>query len=247
MEKLRNHLPSINYLRPMNIDLLLALLRSTLGGPVSVGLLSEETRMPAGVVKQNLLGLARKGLVTTIDGKEFETSGEQRLSLAVLALREGADMERVCKALGWREFEDLVALALDQKEFEVKKHFRFKRSRRYEIDVVGLKEPLVLSVECKHWKRSWRRAATIDAVRAQVDRTRALAQSLPEPRDRLGVARWGEVRFMPLVLTLSNTPLKICDGVPVVPIFHFNSFLNEMKTYMDELMTFSAAKPNKIS
>jgi len=232
----------------MNVDLLLVLLRSTIDGSVSVSSLAEETRMPVGVVKQNLLGLAKKGLVTYIDERGFEVSGEQRLGLALFALGEGADVERVCKALGWREFEDLAAIALEHNGFKTKKHFRFKTSgKRFEVDVVGLREPLALSVECKHWRRSWVRAATVDAVRTHVKRTEALAHFLPEPKDRLGVARWREVRVMPLVLTLSKTPLKIYDGVPVVPIFYFNNFLNEMQTYMDGLMFFPMVKPSRIA
>lgn len=231
----------------MNIDLLLTLLRNTLIGPVSMNLLSEETHIPVRIIEQNMRELSRNSLVTKINDK-LETSGKQKLSLAVFAIKEGADVERVCKTLGWREFEDLVALALDQNGFEVEKHFRFKKAgKRYEIDVVGLKEPLVLSVECKHWKQSWKRAATIDTVRMQVERTKALAQSLPEPKDRLGIAKWKEVRFMPLVLTLSNTPLKIYEKVPIVPIFYFNSFLDEMKAYMDELTAFSMPKTTRIA
>jgi Holliday junction resolvase-like predicted endonuclease len=160
----------------------------------------------------------------------------QRLNFAVYALREGADLERVCRALGWKEFEDLTALVLDKNEYRVVKHFRFKGvGRRYEIDVLGLKEPIILCVECKRWRQSWRRAATVEVVKKQAERTKALAKCLPEPKDRLRVAKWKEINIMSLVVVLSDTPIKMFDGFPVIPIFNFNSFLNEMQAYMDEL------------
>jgi Holliday junction resolvase-like predicted endonuclease len=229
----------------MNVNLLLALLKTSLGGPVNVAILSEETQMPVKVIEQDLLSLARNDLITGIKGQEIELSEENRLNLAVFSLEEGADIEKVCRVLGWDEFEDLVARVLEQNNYRTQKHFRFKGlKRRYEIDVIGLNEPIVLSVECKRWNRSGR-AAMVDVVRMQVERTVSLARYLPEPRDRLGVARWREVKFIPLVLILSNTSFKISDGVPIIPIFHLNSFLNEMQAYNDKLIFFQG-ETNKL-
>ncbi len=223
----------------MNIDLLLTLLRETLSSSVTINALSDVTGISIQNIRRDMLNLAENHLVTNINGREVRVLNEQRLNLAIFSLREGADIERVCRALGWREFEDLTALALEQNGYGVKKHFRFKGSnRRYEIDVVGLKEPLILSVECKHWRRSGR-AATVNAIRMQVERTKSLAQYV-KPIDRLGVAEWREVKLLPLVLTLSDTVLKIFNGVPVVPIFNLNSFLNEMQAYPDKIMFFKA-------
>ena len=221
----------------MNVEFLLALLGGTRNGTISVGSLSEEIGVSSEMVEERLASLVGKDLVTNFDGTHIDVTEGQRLHLATYAIKEGVDIERVCAVLGWAEFEDLVAFALYHREFEVKKHFRVKQvMKRYEIDLVGLKEPLVLSIECKHWKRSWRRAATIDVINTQIKRTKALVQSIPEPKDKLGVGKWHEVNFIPLVLTLSNTPIKIYEGVPVVPIFKFNTFLDEMLTNLDELM-----------
>jgi hypothetical protein len=60
-----------------------------------------------------------------MEGDIFEINSDGRLKLATCILQEGGDIERVCKALGWREFEDLTVLILDQNEFNTKKHFRF--------------------------------------------------------------------------------------------------------------------------
>ena len=224
----------------MNIDLLIALLKSTLNCSVSTRFLANEIRLPVRIVEKTLLSLAKNNLVTSINRKEVKVSEDQRLKLVIFTLKEGADVERVCSALGWKEFEDLVALILEHNGYRVSKHFRFKApTRRYEIDVIGVEDPFVLSVECKHWKYSWRRAATIDAVKKQVERTKALAQYLPEPKDRLGIAKWEKTKYMPLVSTLPNTPVRAFNGVPVIPIFYLNSFLNEVEKHIDEFTIFS--------
>ena len=228
----------------MNGEFILKLLKDTVEGPVRTSQLSDEPN--ARYVERNLLKLVKNGLVSRNEDT-FETSAKQKLDLAVLAIREGVDVEQVCGAFGWEEFEDFAAFALEQNGFETRKHFRFKfGGKRYEIDVVGLKEPLVLSVECKHWRQSWKKAAIADAVTRQVERTRALVVSFPEPKDRLKLAIWKEANFVPILVTLSDTPLRMRDGVPIVPVFYFNSFLDEMGSHMGELSSFSTVKATRL-
>ncbi|MFH0749211.1 MAG: restriction endonuclease [Candidatus Bathyarchaeota archaeon] len=230
----------------MNIDLLVSILRNSTNSVIETNVLSEETRIPLSIIKKNICGLIKEELVSTIERGKIKISEKQRLNLAIFALQKGADLERVCQALGWKEFEDFVAFVLEQNNFKTIKHYRFKGvKRRYEIDVIGLKKPLLLSVECKHWKRSWRRAATISAIQTQIERTISLSQFLPEPRDRLGIAIWSEVEIIPLLLTLSNTPIKIFEGVPVIPIRFLNNFLNEMLKYMENFMIITKRKEPK--
>jgi Holliday junction resolvase-like predicted endonuclease len=221
----------------MNLDLLIALLKNTLNCSVNIRSLSNEIHIPISLVKKSVLSLAKNNIVTSNGKEEVKVSEGQRINLVIFTLKECADLERVCRALGWKEFEDLVALILEHNSYRVMKHFRFKGlSRRYEIDVIGVEEPFILSIECKHWKQSWRRAATIDAVKTQVERTKALVQHFPELKDRLGLARWKKTKCIPLVSTLSNTPIKVFDRVPVVPIFYLNNFLNEIQKHIDRMM-----------
>ena len=80
----------------------------------------------------------------------------------------------------------------------------------------------------------------------QVQRTKALAQYIPEPKDRLRIAEWRKLNIIPIVLTLSNTPVKIFEGVPIIPVF-YNSFFNDIQRHIDELMVLSKLKPVKLS
>jgi Holliday junction resolvase-like predicted endonuclease len=189
--------------------------------------ISQEAMLPQDVVWNALRKLADDRLIQLDEGS-VRISPSQRLDLAILALKRSVDVERVCQVLGWQEFEDLVALILDANGFSTQKHFRFKnQDRRFEIDVLGMKKPLVLLIECKRWTRSWQRAATIKIVEKQIKRTEALVNSFQEVRGRLVLDGWSEAWFLPLILTLSETPLKIYKKVPVIPIFYFHTFVNE--------------------
>jgi len=48
-----------------------------------------------------------------------------------------------------------------------------------------------------------------------------------------------DMKLVPVVLTLSDTPMKIEDGVPFVPISKFQSFLEEFAGYVEDLAVFT--------
>ncbi len=189
--------------------------------------IARDAQLPAEVVDAALRRLADDHLLQ-VDEASVRVSANQRLDLAVLALQQGVDIERVCQSLGWQAFEDLVALMLEANGFSTQKHYRFKTSRRrFEIDVLGLKKPLVLLIECKRWARSWQRSATMKIVEQQLTRTTAFVNDLPAARRPRELRGWREAWVLPLVLTLSETPVKTYQQVPVIPIFYFHAFLLE--------------------
>jgi Holliday junction resolvase-like predicted endonuclease len=189
--------------------------------------ISQDVMLPQDVVWNNLRRIADYRLIQLEKGS-IRISSTQRLDLAILAIKWGVDVERVCHVLGWQEFEDLVALVLEVNDFSTQKHFRFKnQDRRFEIDVLGVKKPLVFLVECKRWTRSWQRSATMKIVEKQIKRTEALLNSFQEVRGRLELDGWRDVWLLPLILTLSETPLKTYKKVPVIPIFYFHTFVTE--------------------
>ncbi|MCK5626685.1 hypothetical protein KAI23_01820, partial [Candidatus Bathyarchaeota archaeon] len=61
-----------------------------------------------------------------------------RIQLAVEAVNNGMDWERICRTLGFREFEDITTEVLRANNFKVYTRFVFRHTgRRFEIDVVG--------------------------------------------------------------------------------------------------------------
>ena len=220
----------------MNEKLLMTIIKYATLNSVNNKKISEETQIPRNTVIRNINNLVEDNLLTITHGI-VEASFDQRIQLAIYAIKEGIDIEKVCRALGWREFEDIVILILEYNGFKTLKHFRFKSVvRRFEIDILAYRDSLILSIDCKRWKRSWQKAATIRVINAQVERTRALIQSFSSLKNFFKVTNLINIRFIPLIVTLSETPYKTYEKVPAVPIFHFQSFLDEMNIHIARLM-----------
>lgn len=187
--------------------------------------------------------LAKHSLVS-YDGEKIEASPEQRIKIASETIQRGADAERVCRFLRWREFEEMASLFLRESGYTVVKNLHFKASgKRWEVDATALREPLVLSIDCKHWKRSWQTAATRRMAEMQRSRTRYLASTLPTFRDRLKIGSWRRARVLPLVVTLRPTPFRICGGVPVVPIYNLRSLLSELQANLHLIAVYDVTFP----
>jgi len=224
---------------PVERSLLVSLLKLTGEGPVQRGLVGRAARVPSEVADGVLRRFSALGLVQ-LTARTVEASPRQRVAIALHAVELGADPEAVCRALRWMEFEDVVSLAFEANRFTVRRRFRFKGAdRMWEVDVLGLREPLIVSVDCKHWIRGWRRSALARAVGSQVERTRALAGVLPSLRERLELGGWGQARLVPVVLALAPAPLKFHEGVPIVPILQLQDFLNELPAHLTELAQIS--------
>ena len=203
--------------------------------PVNIHEVSENTGVIIELLDDFFMKLKRENLIE-YDGDHLSATQEQRMKLAIKAVNWGADPKTVCKPLGWDEFEDFAEFALKAGGYGTFKHFRFKGDkRRYEIDIIALKQPFILSIDCKHWKRSWQRAATSKIVTSQVDRTNAFYLSLSQYVAKLHVEAWNQIVIVPLIVTLSETPFKICEGTPVVQITSLQDFLNGPYLYDDSI------------
>lgn len=219
----------------MEPSLVLALLKHTASGTIEINRVIEEVPLARSALEERLHGLAARNLLS-LSGDAILVSVDQRFHLALHALRRGLDLEAVCETLDWREFEDLALFALERNGYKTTKHFRFSTSRRYEIDVLGLKEPHVLALECKRWKRSWQRAATHKFVDAHRERVEAFAMYATAAKGKLGLDGWREIKLVPIVLTLSETPVKVHSEIPVVPIFYLQNVLSELERLLGWLI-----------
>ena len=197
--------------------------------PVNFSELTTETGINSSEITSYLQELQRLGLVHSTKNRIF-ISPYQKVQLALLAIRYGLDIEDVSQALDWREFEDIAIKILTHNGFCSLKHYRFKRqNRRHEIDVLSFKNPLILAIECKHWKHSWQNAVIKRIVDKQLERGTALSQlwqsksKLPHP---LMLPSHKHLTILPLILTLHLAPFKSYNNVPIIPIFYFQNFLS---------------------
>ena len=222
-------------------EILMSILKLTVKGPVSKALLSRDARVPSQVTDEALRRFFGAGLVRLSD-KAVETSLSQRVKIAVRALEFGADFEKVCGFLSWQEFESIAAMAFEASNFMVERRLRFAwANRRWEIDVLGCIEPIIVCVDCKHWHHGWGRSAITKAVEAQIERTKALTETLHSTHiipKKLGLTSWKQGILIPLILSLVPGPFKFYKKSPVVPILQLQSFLSELLAYADTMMCF---------
>jgi len=219
-------------------NLIISLLKLTKNGAVLTENVKSDAHLPA-VTSRNLLQkLQCEGLVyLKQESLEVETNG--RLKLAVKAVSLGADMERISNLLCWQEFEEITAFALKNNGYAVSNNVRFKSgAKRWEVDVVGCRKPLVICIDCKHWQQAIAPPALKRIVNSQEERTRALADSLPNIALKLECAKWREAKFIPAILSLLPSSFKFYYEVPIVPILQLQDFLNQLPLYAESMKYF---------
>jgi hypothetical protein len=187
------------------------------------------------LVEEGLDTLKEAGAVT-ITGKGIHVTPEQRLRIAELAIMKGADPERVARELQWQEFEKLTSQILRREGYATANHFVFKNSeRKYEIDVLGAKEPTVLCIDCKHWHHGSSPSKITAAATSQLIRTQSLSQVFHSYGKKHHIVGWHSVQLLPIVLTLVDLCSNMVDGVPVVSVFRLRDFLCQVGPCVDRL------------
>lgn len=219
-------------------DLLLSLLKLTKDGPVLVEHVKSDAKTTLSIARKLLEKLQNEDLVYLRQGT-VEADSYRRLKLAVKAIALGADVENVSNMLRWQEFEDIAAVALERNGYAVAKNVRFKHAgRKWEIDLVGCRKPLVICIDCKHWRHGTSPSALKRIAEAQVERTRALTESLPNVSLELECTKWDKAKFAPAILTLMPVSFKFYDKVPIVPVLQLQDFLSQLPAYTESLKYF---------
>jgi hypothetical protein len=108
---------------------------------------------------------------------------------------------------------------------------------------LACRQPLILSVDCKHWQHKWTRAPIITTVEQQVKRTRAISNALPSMHSKIGLDGWTHATVIPMILSLIPTQLKFHHGTPVVAVLQLQSFLNELQGHTYSLTHFTQKLP----
>jgi hypothetical protein len=229
----------IRYAMLAEREVLVSLLTLTREDTIRLDSLSREARVPVQVVRDILRRNA--DLITHVTSSRLVTVGpEQRLKIAIKAIELGADIERVCKSLTWLEFEDISVLAFEINDFRTTKHFRFSwANRRWEIDILGLKEPLVISADCKHWRHRWSGSGSRRAAEIQMKRTRILAEASRTMKDKIGIGKWKRAYLVPVILSLVPANQKFYKDVPIVPVLQLGDFLPQIPAYLEKIAHFN--------
>jgi Holliday junction resolvase-like predicted endonuclease len=216
-------------------EVLISVLKLTRNGQARIKDIIRDTRVPTQVACKILEKNAASGILH-MAGSSITATPEQRLRIAIKAVSLSADVERVCKHLHWEEFEEISALALEVNGFKVKKHFRFVwNGKRFEIDLVALKRPFVVCVDCKQWRQGWRGTASRKVAEKQIERTRTLAEASANLAEKLEIDGWGQACFVPVIVSLFPWISKFHKASPIVPIIQLRSFIQAMPAHLDEI------------
>ena len=230
----------------MNIEreLIISILKLTKNGPVAIDVVRKDAKMPSSIAENLLKNFQNNGLVY-LQNKVVDVDGLKRLKLAVHAVELGADVERVSGFLGWKEFENIAAIAFERNGYSVKRNLRFKHAgRRWEMDILACKKPIVACVDCKHWHHGMYPSAIRRIVEEQVERTSALAESLPKLTEKIECTSWSTVKLVPAILSLTTIRSKFYNKVPIVPVLQLQDFISQLPAYMDSLKHFSRRLAN---
>ena len=220
-------------------EIILSVLKLTKNGLIQKDLIARDAHASTAVADEVLRTLREKGLVQLKEGL-LEVAPSQRLQLAIEAIKQGVDIEHTSKFLKWKEFENVAAIAFQINHYTVKRNFHFKAcGKRWEMDLLACKQPLMACVDCKRWQHGWTRASIMKASEAQVERTKALTDSLQNFTEKLGLDKWTRVMLIPIVLSLVPSAFKFHNNTPIVSILQLQSFINELPTETTFLTHFS--------
>ncbi len=200
---------------------------------ISIKILAESMNLSINRIKELLEELRMEKLIEILQiQNETYCKPLNRIQLAYKAIQLGANIKHIALALTWREFEEICAQAFMVNEYEIHRNFRFKVWRKYyEIDVIGIKKPYVICVDCKRWS-----AGRFSIIHKHAEQHYSRIKELSRNRDalrRLRISSWNKIIFIPVILTVHEDKVSIYNGIPIVPVFKFNSFLNELPLGLD--------------
>lgn len=181
---------------------------------------AEEFRIRASIISkpiaENVLDFLSNNGIGTLSGSKILFSNEDRIKIAILAIKMGCDIEQISKKLTWKDFQALASKILKLSGYKTAIHVTFSKPRM-EIDVVGIKSKFAITVDCKHWKHDSIAILSFYTKR-QIERTKIL------------LVKKSNISFaIPIILTLHSTKVRFIKGTPIVPITEFKSFLDGLE------------------
>ena len=220
-------------------NMLISILKLSKNGAIEQEHVNIDAHIPSIVTSALLQKLQNENMVN-LKGGLIEVTTESRLKLAVKAVQLGAPIERISDSLLWQEFEAIAAVALDLNGFVTKKNVRFKHEdKRWEIDVVGCRKPLVLCIDCKHWHQGMNLSTLSRVAASQSQRVAAFADSLPNVKSDFACTKWGCAKFIPVILSLVPFAPKFCDDIPIVPVLQLQDFVSQLSLNVESLRYFT--------
>ena len=170
---------------------------------------------------------------TTSNRSQYLFSKADKMKLAMLALQRGCDIESISKSVSWKDFEALASEILSLCGYLTRTNIRLSKPSRIEIDVIGVNQKLAIVADCKHWRRY-----SISSISSHAEKQTQRIKILFKAKGR---TKQGYIaRAIPIILTLYSMDVEFIDGVPIVPISKFKSFIEDVSLHLSEILVISA-------
>jgi hypothetical protein len=170
------------------------------------------------------------------------------------------DIKNLSNLIDYNGFEYLIQEILTKNGYRTIKNYRFSdksyfrkktNQSKYEIDVIGLEQNYLLLIDAKQWRKrdiysTINKAANLQYRRAQAlqknpEILSSLVQSLIGKKSNLKIRM--PIIIIPLMVTLEENWIKISENfVPLVSIYRFNSFLQELRKNLSYFRSFEINK-----
>ncbi|MDO8124926.1 MAG: restriction endonuclease [Candidatus Hermodarchaeota archaeon] len=162
--------------------------------------------------------------------------GYAKVQVAIRALQLGEPERQILQSLTWQEFEEFVAHVFTYYDFQVHHRFRFSTNRRFEIDIIARRKPILFCVDCKQYGVRLGKASVLrTATEEQLLRTKTLANHFARFQADLGCLDWQAPLFVPMLVTMMHEDIQFNDRTPIVPASNLNGFLLGFEEQLEEM------------
>lgn len=195
--------------------------------------LKKESGASEGIIMEFLEQLVNDGIVEKVNMNYRVKVSTPALIKYLMEKGYSIDLEDASRYIPWDAFEELISYILSEWEFRIFSRVRVPVSgSRYEFDVVAYRKPLVLLIEAKRHKYVSGKITQI--IRRHIMKVDGVAREPEVLMSRIG-CDWGEALLIPIVVTWHRVNNQLIDGVPVVSIYQFNSFIASLDSLLDSI------------
>ncbi len=185
-----------------------------------------ESKLSRSIILEALNPLIEERYITVSGGTLCFREGSIIMA-SILALKFGASLEEVCKVVSWQDFENFVEKILIEYGYRTFRSFRLK-GPKLEVDILALKADFALVIDCKQWRRPLSSSALNSIVIKQVERAKIILS-----KEKVLLQN---MFLIPIIVTLYPSPIKFVNGVPIVPVEMFKSFVSEVDGRLSEFL-----------
>jgi len=194
------------------------------GGTVRIDEVASRAGASADLVREVL----RNALESPVSSK-ISPSSETRFRLAFEAARNGG-LRDAARVLTWQEFEKFAEECLAATGFQTTRGLMVTgETRRWQIDLVAMRGPMMLVFDCKHWNSPSYPSKFESAAEHQRLATMALIRNSKARESFAGKQVWA----LPIILTLFDPRIQLTNGVVLLSIDKLADFLNGVTHYSD--------------